>query len=170
MPCSAARAWSGIERLDAHNRQRPLENNNRKRNCAEPKPAAADTSGSDSAELDAIGKARIGVATKLRDGAHQLYQGGQINVEDYLTAQKRYDEVVADVTVKTEADRVRFLEREVATLKQIEDVVRGRFRNGNETHGTVLMTELARLDAEYAAGESQGEDSKRLKVNVCGKA
>ena len=85
---------------------------------------AAAPSGSESTELDAIGKARIGVAAKLRDRVFRRWQAGEISIADYLTMQKRYDDVVADVTVKTDADRVRHLERQVATLMQIEDHTR----------------------------------------------
>ena len=57
---------------------------------------------------------------------------------------------MADVTVLTDADRVRFLELQVATLKQIEDRTRELFRGGSVTRHELLTTQLARLDAEYA--------------------
>jgi hypothetical protein len=114
------------------------------------KPIATPGSDSESLELNAIGKARIEVATKLRDVAKQLWQGGQISVTEYLATQKRYDEVVADMTVVTDADRVRFLERQVTTLKQIEERTRELFRTGSVSQHELFTTELARLDAEYA--------------------
>jgi RNA polymerase sigma factor (sigma-70 family) len=123
----------------------------------EGKPTVPASSGSESPELDAIGKARIEVATKLRNAAHRLWQAGEINVVEYLTVQKRFDEVVADVTVKTDADRVRFLEREVTTLKQIEDPTRELFRRGQVTQSDLLMVELARLDAEYALAKAKAK-------------
>ena len=85
------------------------------------KPAAPTATGTAFSELDAIGKARVEVARKLRDAAERTWREGESGLVDYLTALKRYDEVVADVVVKTEADRIRFLERQVATLKQIEE-------------------------------------------------
>ena len=113
------------------------------------------SSGSESPELDAIGKVRIAVAEKLRDAANQQWEKGEINVLEYLTAQKRYDEVVADVTVKTDADRVQFLERGVKTLKQYEDGMREHFRHGLVSQREVLTVELARLDAEYALAKAR---------------
>jgi RNA polymerase sigma factor (sigma-70 family) len=121
----------------------------------EVKPIGRPAFHSESSELNAIGKARIAVATKLRDAAKQLWQGGQINVTEYLTSQKRYDEVVADVTMVTDADRVRFLERQVRTLKQIEDGTKELFRMGSVTQQELLTTELARLDAEYALAKAK---------------
>jgi hypothetical protein len=120
-------------------------------------PSVPAASGSESPELDAIGNARIGVAAKLRDAAQRLWQEGEINVVEYLTAQKRYDEVVADVTVKTDADRIRFLEREVTTLKQIEDATRELFRTGQAPQRDLLTAELARLDAEYALAKAKAK-------------
>jgi outer membrane protein TolC len=90
------------------------------------------------------------LAQRMRDSAFRLYQEGEMSVVDYLAAQKRYDEVVADVTVKTDADRIRFLERQVATLKQIEDRTRELFRRAIVTQVDGDLAELARLDAEYA--------------------
>ncbi len=65
--------------------------------------------------------------------------------------------------MKTEADRIRFLERQVATLKQIEEAARKRFDSGQDHGEDVLTAELARLDAEYAlakAKRSAGTGSK----------
>ncbi len=103
-----------------------------------------------SAELEAIGKARIDVAEKLRDGALKRWQGGELSLVEYLNAQMRYDEVVADVMVRTDADRVRYLERRVATLKQIEDRTQQSYRAGQSSENDMLTAKLARLDAEYA--------------------
>jgi hypothetical protein len=99
-----------------------------KRGGSDGKPASEAPSDVDSPELAALGKRRVDLAQKMRDSAFRLYQEGEMSVVDYLAAQKRYDEVVADVTVKTDADRIRFLERQVATLKQIEDRTRELFR------------------------------------------
>ena len=140
---------------EAAGKQRP-------RASADPKgkPIAPPASHTESSELNAIGKARIAVAMQLRDAAKQQWQGGEINVIEYLTTQKRYDEVVADVTVLTHADRVRFLELQVATLKQIEDRTRELFRRGSVNQHELLTTQLARLDAEYALA--------KVKSNVLG--
>jgi outer membrane protein TolC len=86
-----------------------------------------------------------------------LQQVGEIGVVEYLTAQKRYDDVVADVMVKTDADRVRFLEREVSTFKQIEDGTRELFQKGLVTQGALLAAELTRLDAEYALAKAKAK-------------
>jgi outer membrane protein TolC len=67
---------------------------------------------------------------------------------------KRYDEVAADI-VKTEADRIRFLERRVDTLRKIERAVRKLFDSGHVRQTDVLTAELARLDAEYALAKAK---------------
>ena len=54
-----------------------------------------------SPELDAIGKARIEVAEEVARRGDRLWQAGEIDVGEYLTVQKRFNEVVADVAVKT---------------------------------------------------------------------
>ncbi len=64
-------------------------------------------------------------------------------------AEKRYDEVVADVMVKTDADRIQFLARRVAGLKQLEEAARKLYRSGMIRQSDVFGAELARLDAEY---------------------
>ncbi len=129
----------------------------------EGKPSAPAPPGSDSPELEAIGKARIEVATKMRDLVQRQYEQGTVDLLEYLAALKRYDEVVADVMVKTAADRVRYLERQVATLKKIEEVIQARFRAGNTTQYDLLAAELARLDAEYALAKARADARSRSK-------
>ena len=99
-----------------------------KREGPDGKRLAAPPSDVDSTELAALGQARMELAKKIHDSSFRLYQEGEISVVDYLAAQKRYDEVVAEVMVKTDADRIRFLERQVVTLKQIEDRTRELLR------------------------------------------
>ena len=102
-----------------------------------------------STDLEAIGQARVAVAKKLRDASMTLWQQGEISITEYLLAQKRYDEVVAEVMVKTDADRIQFLERRVAGLKQLEEAGRKLYRSGMIRQSDVFSAELARLDAEY---------------------
>ncbi len=129
----------------------------------EGKPLAPLSTSFESPELDAIGKARMSVAETLRVAAYRQWQIGRISVSEYLTAQKSCDKVVADVTVKTDADRVQFLERVVKTLKQYEDVTRESFRKGMVQQFDVLTVELARLDGEYALAKA------KLKARVSSK-
>jgi hypothetical protein len=117
--------------------------------------AATAHSGSESPGLEAIGKARIEVAAKLRDSTKSLFERGEVNVVEYLTAQKRYDEVVADVMVKTADDRIRYLGHRIATLKRIEDAMRELFRRNQASTRDVLEAELARLDAEYELAKAK---------------
>lgn len=117
--------------------------------------------GFESPNLEAIGKARIGIAAKLRDETKLLWQGGEINVVEYLNAEKRYGEVVADVTVKTEADRVRYLKHLIATLKKIEDATRELHRTSQATQRDILTAELARLDAEYVLAKANAQSHSK---------
>jgi len=121
------------------------------------KVSATAPSDFESPELGAIGKARIEVAGKLRDATERLYRGGEVSIVEYLNAQKRYDEVVADVMVRTAADRVRYLEHRVATHKKIEDATRELFRRAHVTERDALTAELARLDAEYALAKARAD-------------
>jgi outer membrane protein TolC len=118
-------------------------------------------SGEETPELAALGKARMEVARRMRDTAEQLYRNGQASFVNYLAMQKRYDEVVADVTVRTDADRIRFLERQVDLLKRIEEHSRQLHMAGQGTQLDVLTAELARLDAEYALTKARTKTGPR---------
>jgi RNA polymerase sigma factor (sigma-70 family) len=130
---------------------------------ADAKQAVQVASGAESPELTALGNARLEVARKMRDIAEKLWREGERSLVDYLAAQKRYDEVAADVTVKTEADRLRFLERQVETLKRIEEYTRRFYRAGQAPQLDVLTAELARLDAEYALAKARLKAVPRAK-------
>ena len=122
----------------------------------EGKPASAAPSGAESS--DSRPSARPGSQSRRNCETRQgLWQGGEISLLDYLTAQKRYDEVVADVMVKTDADRIRYLEHQIVTLKQIEARTRELFRTGQVTLHDTLAAELARLDAEYALAKAKAK-------------
>jgi Outer membrane efflux protein len=125
--------------------------------------AVPASSGVESSDLDAIGKARIEVAQQMRDGAESLWRNGEISLGQYLTLQKRYDEAVADVTVKTDADRVRFLERQVALFKQIEEAARKQYDRGQVPLFDMHAAKLSRLDAEYALAKAKVKAGSTLK-------
>jgi RNA polymerase sigma factor (sigma-70 family) len=119
--------------------------------------SAAPPSDPESAELVALGKARIELAERIRNSVFTLFKEGEATVGDYLAAQKRYDEVVAEVMITTDADRVRFLERQVAGLKQVEDHVRQLFDRGQVQRFDADRAKLARLDAEYALAKAKAK-------------
>jgi RNA polymerase sigma factor (sigma-70 family) len=114
------------------------------------KQVAATPSGAESPELAALGRARIELARELRDSAHRLWSEGEMSLAEYLDVQERYNKVVAEVNVKTDADRIQYFERLVAGSKQLEDRVRLLHRAGHARLTDVHMIELTRLDAEYA--------------------
>jgi hypothetical protein len=120
-----------------------------KRGVSDAKPASAVPSDVDSQELAALGKARMELAKKLRDLSRQLWESGETSITDYLAAQRRFDEVVAEVMVKTDADRIQLLERTVAGFKRLEDHFQVLHRAGQVRESDVLVVELGRLDAEY---------------------
>jgi RNA polymerase sigma factor (sigma-70 family) len=94
-------------------------------------------------------KARLDVAKKLRDGMHQWSQiDPNRGFSEVLASQNRYDEVVAELLVKTDADRVRFLEHRLDTLKRMEHFVRDCFKSARLGLPEVLAVELCRLEAE----------------------
>jgi hypothetical protein len=114
-------------------------------------------------DLAALTRNRLRVAQELRDTAAKLYREGETSLVDYLTWQKRYDDIVAEVTVKTDADRLRFLEHRVALLKQIEDTTRKGHASGSARTFDVLVAELARLDAEEALAQTVAKSRGRAK-------
>jgi len=99
--------------------------------------------------LSPTSKARLDVAKKAREQILKVLQVDPTrSFIEVLTWQNRYDEVVGEVLVKTDADRVRFLEHRAATLKRIEDFVRARAKVGDLSPIDVLAAEFYRLEAE----------------------
>jgi hypothetical protein len=113
-----------------------------------PRPIVPASAGAQSLSPNA--KARLDVARKLRDQMYKLWQvdPSRSFTAEILPWQNRYDEVVDEVLVKTDADRVRFLEHRVATLKRIEHFVKEVFKNTRVNPADVLAAELYRLEAE----------------------
>ena len=111
----------------------------------------------DSPELVELGRARVELARKLHNAAFRLWQAGEIRTKDYLEAQKRFNDVVAEVNVKTDADRIRFFESLVAGSRQIEDRIRQLHSKGQVTLSDMHMVELSRLDAEYGLAKARSK-------------
>jgi hypothetical protein len=110
-------------------------------------PNASASSGAQS--LRRTAKARLDVARKLRDSMYELFRiDPNANLREFLSWQNRYGEVVGEVLVKTDADRVRFLEHRLAVLKRTEEFVRDLFKNRIAGSPDVLVAELYRLEAE----------------------
>jgi RNA polymerase sigma factor (sigma-70 family) len=119
--------------------------------------------------LSSIAKARLDLAKRLRDTAYNLYEGGESDLATYLNAQRRYDDVVGAVTVKSNADRVRFNEVRVAGWKRVTEVVRELRGKGQKTESDVLAVELERLEAEDALAKAKakiGAEGATLKARL----
>ena len=121
--------------------------------------------------LSPIARARIDVAKKLRDNAYILFREGHTDLATYLGAQRRYDDIVGAVTLKSDVDRVRFNEIRVAGWKQVEETYQGPIRQRREAANEVLSVELDRLEAEDALAKGKAKLSavadtakERLKV------
>jgi RNA polymerase sigma factor (sigma-70 family) len=112
------------------------------------------------APVSSIAKARLSVARTLRDMSLRLFQEGELDLAAYLAAQKRYNDVVGEETVKTEADRVRFHQTQVATLKELEQTVRELYAQGRKTQADVLTVQLDRLGAEEALARAKARVSR----------
>ena len=94
-------------------------------------------------------KARLDVARKLRDkNFGRARVDPSFGYTEVLACQNRYDEVVSEVFVKTDADRVRFLEHRVAILKQIERYLGELAKSAMVAPMDALSAELYRLEAE----------------------
>jgi RNA polymerase sigma factor (sigma-70 family) len=118
-------------------------------------PAPADPgalSPADKARLDAAGKLRQGMLSTW-EGQDRLAE--RMDLMEYLTWERRCAEVEAELTVKTDLDRVRFLERRVVELKRIEPLARERFDKA-----TVTMRELFALEFELREAEAASEKAR----------
>jgi RNA polymerase sigma factor (sigma-70 family) len=115
----------------------------------EVKPRPGAPASADAQPLSANARARLDVAKKLR---HAILERCKIDPSasfgDYLTGQNRLDEVIAEVLVKTDADRVRFLEHRLATLERIEHFIGELQKNGFISPIEPLSAELYRREAE----------------------
>jgi sigma-70-like protein len=114
---------------------------------AKPRPNVLDSAGAQSLSPNA--KARLDVARKLRDLTYERWKIDPVTeFTEALAWQNRYHEVVGELLVKTDADRVRFLEYRVAALKRTEDFVKEAFKSTRGSPIDVLAVELYRLEAE----------------------
>jgi RNA polymerase sigma factor (sigma-70 family) len=125
---------------------------------AREKPSVRDLSVAKTPELVALGKARVEVAKELKDVALRLMQNGRVEVAEYLRAEIRYYQILAEVEPE---DSVRHLTAAVEGFKKVEDMVRVRFANGQVSTLSVLEVKLSRLDAEYALAIAEGKMGKR---------
>ena len=107
--------------------------------------------GGASRELTGIGLARLDVAKKLRDEAYTRFVGnGHQTFTEFLAWHNRYYDVMGDVLVTSDADRLKFLEHRLAKFKQWENFVREMIKGENKFGGAdLLAVELDRLDVEY---------------------
>jgi len=112
-------------------------------------PIGSPAAPSEPINLTANEQARLDVAKKIRDGMHKRYVEGETDLISYLRWQKRYDDIAGEMA-KSDADRLRHYESQVATMKQIEQRSRELYRNGMITGTDVLVAELERLEAEIA--------------------
>ena len=124
--------------------------------------------------LSATARARLDVARRIRDNMYKLYQGGEVDERSYLNAQRRYDEVVDAVAVKSDADRVRFGQVRLDGLKRTEQSVRKQHAQGDKSMNDLLAVELDRLDAEDAFARAKARlgaatDVARARMEVAKK-
>ena len=122
------------------------------------KPADAQTDravpgtrdGGRSQGLSRNGMARLHVAKKLRDQSYELFVGNPKRpFTEFLGWQNRYYDVVGDVLVNTDADRVKFLEHRLAIFKRLEGFIGEMMKGENRFQGLDLdAVELDRLEIE----------------------
>jgi RNA polymerase sigma factor (sigma-70 family) len=124
--------------------------------------------------LSAIAKARLDVARRIRDNTYKLYEAGMVDELAELNAQRRYDEVVDAVAVKSDADRVRFGQVRLDGLKRTEQFVRKQHAQGEKSTNDLLAVELDRLEAEDAFARAKARlgaatDVARARMEVAEK-
>ena len=101
--------------------------------------------------------ARLDVAKKMRDNMYTLYQGGTLNELAYRNAERRYDDLVGELTVKSDVDRGRFQQARVGGLKQVEQIVRKQHADGQISENDMLTIVLERLEAEDALAKAKAK-------------
>jgi RNA polymerase sigma factor (sigma-70 family) len=94
-------------------------------------------------------QARLDVAKKIRDAMAKRFAARGVDLMTYLRWEKRYKEIELD-TARTDADKLRIYESQVALMKQIEQASKGLYRNGMIAQTDMFVAELERLDAEVA--------------------
>ena len=135
-------------------------------------PAGAIPPGAE--PLSPSAQSRVWAAKMLRDSMMRRFTDGEIDAIAFLQAQRRYNDVVIDVGVKTVADRVRVQEVLVRGLKSIEHMA-GEMRaagRGRDTDRLVIESE--RLEAEEALAKARaklaaGADAAKARLKVAEK-
>jgi RNA polymerase sigma factor (sigma-70 family) len=128
----------------------------------------------DAEPLSPSAQARLWAAKMLRDSMMRRFTDGEIDAIAYLQAQRRYNDVVIDVGVKTVADQVRVQEVLVRGLKSIENVA-GAMRAAGRGHDIDrLVIESERLEAEEALARARaklaaGADAAEARLKVAEK-
>jgi RNA polymerase sigma factor (sigma-70 family) len=108
--------------------------------------------------LSPLTRARIEVARKLRDNMFKLYSAGEADLGAYLSAQRRFDDVIGAVAAKSsDTDRVHSHEVRVEGLKHLERFVREAHGKGEKSQNEVLTVELDRLDAEEELAKAKAK-------------
>ncbi len=108
---------------------------------------AAALSGLES--LSPIARSRVDVASKLRDQMFRLWKEGEIETTDFLTWQKRCDDIMAGV-ITDHQNRARFCEQRVEKMRQLEQMVEDLYQKGKVPETATLMVRLELFDAEDA--------------------
>ena len=130
--------------------QKP-EGNEKKIADGEPGQAGPGTQeGGASRELTRIGLARLDVARKLRDEVYfEFVQDQRRPFTEFLACQNRYYDVMGDVLVTSDADRLKFLEHRLAKVKRLEEFVREMIQGKPRfTPADLFAAELDRLEVE----------------------
>lgn len=91
--------------------------------------------------------ARLVVLKKIHDSMLKRYEAGEIDLMGFLGWLKRHDEILEGMA-RTDDDRLRLRESQVAVMKHIEERARQLYRNGQVTETDALIAELERLEAE----------------------
>lgn len=122
---------------------------------SEPSRSAGPSAGkaapdeADSPEVVELGKARLRTVLLLREMAMELWVAGATDTSELLEVERHYVAIRLEVA-GSDPDRIRFLEEELARLKQIEKQGQQLFRSGQKSQIDLTRCELARLDIEYA--------------------
>ncbi len=111
---------------------------------------AGTPDGGPALRLSRNGMARLDVAKKLRDETYELFVGNPKRpFTEFLGWQNRYYDVVGDVLVNTDADRVKFLEHRLAIFKRLEEFIGEMMKGENRFQGMDLhAVKLDRLEIE----------------------
>jgi hypothetical protein len=108
------------------------------------------------AGADAL-KARLKVAETLRDQMRRLFTEGLNGLEEYLLWERRYNALAREVILVAGGNSKQLIENQLAVIKELKQLLQGRFDRKEITQKDVLIVEYYRLELEEELAHAEAE-------------